>query len=199
MKKISVFVFILLFTITGFGLQNTAGDKASEDKEIAKTNDSLKRAFLYIKFANRRIHLIQKKEAKGKLKAKGKSEELYPLINEYRENIDKAYGEIMKAQALGRDTSSSINVVNQATSKHIEVLNKVLGKVPEKTKRAIKHAIEDAWPSVEGMQAAMHEVEFQGAHGRIKFDANGDNEGASWRPVIVTDQVWEYYKDYIAE
>lgn len=155
MKKISVLVFILFLTVTGLALQNSTVDKTSEDKEIAKTNDPLKKALLHIKFANNRIHLIQGKGAKGKLKAKGKLEELYPLINEYRENIDKAYGEIMKAQDLGRDTSSSLNVISQATSKHIEVLNRVLGKVPKQAKSAIRHAIE---VSQRGHQKAMENL-----------------------------------------
>lgn len=146
MKKATIFVFIILITITGFGLQKNTANKASEEREIAKSTDPLKKASLHIKFANERIRLIQGKVGIGKVG------ELNPLINEYRVNIDKAYGEIMKAQALGRDTSSSLNIMNQETSRHTKILNGVIGGVPEQARGAIRDTIE---VSQRGRQKAM--------------------------------------------
>lgn len=140
MKRIYILILIIIFSITGFGMQTSITEKASEEKEINKTKDPLKKASLHIKFANKRIQLIENK--RGKLTTEGNSENLNPLLNEYKENIDKAYNEIMKAQALGRNTTSAFNIVNQATSKHLVVLNRVLAKVPEQAKNAIRHAIE---------------------------------------------------------
>ncbi len=142
MKKIYIFILIIIFSITGFGFQNSITEKASEEKAINKIKDPLKKASLYIKFANKRIQLIENKRGNGKLTAKGNSDYLNPLINEYEENLDKAHNEIMKAQALGRDTTSSLEIISKATSKHLVVLNRVLAKVPEQAKNAIRHAIE---------------------------------------------------------
>ncbi len=142
MKRIYIFILIIIFSITGFGMQNSITEKASEEKAINKIKDPLKKASMHIKFANKRIQLIENKRGKGKLTTIGNSENLDPLINEYEENLDKAYNEIMKAQALGRDTTSSLNIINKATSKHLVVLNRVLAKVPEQAKNAIRHAIE---------------------------------------------------------
>lgn len=142
MRKINILFLVFILTTSVFGLQNNTINKASEEKEISKTKDPLKKASLHLKFADKRIHLIQHKGGKSKLIAKGNMEELYPLINEYLENINKSYSEITKAKALGRNTSSSLDIVNQATTKHLEVLNRVLAKVPEQAKDAIRHAIE---------------------------------------------------------
>jgi len=142
MRKTIVLIFIFIFAMTGFSLQNSKINKASEDEEIARAKGPLEKASVYIKFADKKVNLIQSKGSEGKLTEKGKEEELYPLINEYRENIDRAYGEIKKAQALGLKTNSSLDAVNRATSKHLEVLNRVLAKVPEQAKSAIRHAIE---------------------------------------------------------
>jgi len=153
MKKTTFFVFIILITITGFGLQKSTVNKASEEREIAKVADPLKKASLHIKFANERIRLIQGKVGIGKVG------ELSPLINEYRVNIDKAYGEVMKAQALGRDTSSSLNIINQETSRHTKILNGVIGEVPEQAKGAIRNTIE---VSQRGRQRAMENISNNG-------------------------------------
>lgn len=168
MKKISLLIFILLLTIIVFAFQIEPGDKGSEDKEIAKVKDPLKKALLHIKFADKRIKLIQGKRGKGNLK------ELEPLLSEYSENIDNAYGEIMKAQALGYDTSSSLEVVNQATSIHIEVLNRVLAKVPEHAKSAIRHAIE---VSQRGRQKAMENLSKHQKKQKKMTKTNGAEKG----------------------
>ena len=152
MRKMGIFAFILLLATAGFCFQNSSGDKPPEDKKISKVNDPLKRVFLHIKFANKRIHLIKKKRAEGEPK------ELYPLIDEYRENIEKAYNELMIGQAQGHDMSSALNAVNRATSKHIVVLNRVLAKVPEQAKGAIRHAIE---VSQRGRQTALENLSMQ--------------------------------------
>ncbi len=140
MKRIYILILIIFFSITGFGMQNSNTEKASEEKAINKIKDPLKKASMHIKFANKRIQLIENK--REKLTTEGNSGNFNPLINEYEENLDKAYNEIMKAQALGRDTTSSFNIINKATSKHLVVLNRVLAKVPEQAKKAIRHAIE---------------------------------------------------------
>ena len=67
---------------------------------------------------------------------------MYPHIDGYKASIDNAYDEIIKAQALGLNMNSSLTDLHQATSKHTEVLNRVLAKVPEQAKSAIKHSIE---------------------------------------------------------
>lgn len=155
MRKTIVLIFIFIFAMTVFSLQNSEINKASEDEEIARAKGPLEKASVYIKFADKKVNLIQSKGAKGELKEKGKKEELALLINEYMENIDRAYGEIMKAHSLGLNTSSSIDAANRATSKHLEVLNRVLAKVPEQAKSAIRHAIE---VSQRGRQQALQNL-----------------------------------------
>lgn len=170
MRKINALFIIFLLVLPGFSLKNTTVDQSSENKEIAKAKNPLEKASLHIKFADKRIHFIQDKWGKGKLKVKGKSEELYSLINEYEDNVDKAYGEISKAQALGLNTNSSLETVNQATSKHLEVLNRVLAKVPNQAKSAIRHAIE---VSQRGHQKALENLSKR----KIKQEKVGKNKG----------------------
>lgn len=172
MKRIYIFILIIILSITSFGFQTSITEKASEEKEINKTKDPLKKASLYIKFANKRIQLIENK--RGKLTTKGNLENLNPLINEYTENLDKAYNEIMTAQALGRDTTSSYNIVNQATSKHLKVLNRVLAKAPEHTKNALRHAIE---VSQRGHQKALQNLSKSKKNKNTMGNSSGPGKG----------------------
>lgn len=175
MKKINALFIVLLLTLPGLGLQSSPIDKSSEEKEIARANSPLKKASLHLKFADRRIHLIQNQRGKGKLKVKGNLDELSPLIEEYESNIDKAYDEILKATALGMNTDSTLMTVHQATSKHLQVLNRVLAKVPEQARSAIRHAIE---VSQRGHQRAVENLsKRKQKQKKVGKDNNGSGEG----------------------
>lgn len=175
MKKINALFIIFLLALPGLGQQNSTIDKSSEEKEIAKANSPLKKASLHLKFAEKRIHLIQKQGGKGKLKVKGNLDELSPLIKEYESNIDKAYIEILKATALDMNMDSTLITVHQATSKHLVVLNRVLAKVPEQAKSAIRHAIE---VSQRGHQRAVENLsKRKDKQKKVGKENNGSGEG----------------------
>jgi hypothetical protein len=110
-------------------------EKAFEKVQLTLARDEVSKARLRLELANERI-------AEGKsMVEKGKPEYLPDLVEEYEENLGKSQELAEAARAKGKQTFVVDELVAQATSVHVEVLEDVLEKVPEQAKPAIEKAI----------------------------------------------------------
>jgi len=110
--------------------------RQTETAELNASFDPLERATLHTRHAEERLAEAKSMVSKGRHKFVGN------LLKNYETSINGAMSEINRAQIQGRDVSEALSAVERSTRKHTEVLNDLLGKVPEEARPAIKHAIE---------------------------------------------------------
>jgi glutaredoxin len=72
---------------------------------------------------------------------KGEAKLIEKTLKRYENHLIKAQLRIEKAQEKGQNTEEVVNIVEEATQKHLVVLEEVLEKVPEEAKPAIRHAM----------------------------------------------------------
>jgi hypothetical protein len=134
----------LLFSATVFAQEEPEalpGDplyQAKRQMETAKLNasfDPLERATLHTEHAGERLAEMKAMVSGGGREFAGN------LIEDYETSLNAAMGEIDRARAQGRGVNRALEVVDQHTTKHTEVLTDLLGKVPEEARPAIQHAI----------------------------------------------------------
>jgi len=99
------------------------------------TFNDIKKAERYANLAAERLAEIQAIADKGKPKLVEKT------MKRYEKQLVKASFRIEKAKTKGKDTGEVSKTVAEATSKHLIVLERVLEKVPEQAKPAIRHAM----------------------------------------------------------
>jgi len=146
-KKLMLKVSVVCFLLGSFAfaqnqpeilpdVSNYHSKRQIEKDKLKTCSDPVERTKLHIKFAEERLA-----EAKAMI-SEGKREFLETLIKDYEESIDEAMNEIENAEEQGKDTKDVLKVVENATKKHIEVLQELLEKVPEPGKKGICRAIE---------------------------------------------------------
>ena len=140
-------------------------DRALESIKLALTFDHAKKAELHLKYANERLAEAQKVIGKNKEKY------LERLMRDREKELIETTEEISKAKSQGKDVDAVVQKVEEATSKHIAVLQGLLDKVPEAAKDSIQHAIE---MSSKGMAQAVESVskknESKEISGKPKFN-----------------------------
>lgn len=110
--------------------------RQAETDKLKFSRDPLERAALHAEHAGERLEDVKA------MVSKGRHEFTADLLKDYEKSLKMSVDEINKAQTDGRDVSKALSAVEKATMKHTEVLNDLLGKVPEQAKPAIRHAIE---------------------------------------------------------
>jgi hypothetical protein len=111
-------------------------DRAMESIKLAFTRNNEKRADLHLQNAEERLAEIQQMVQEKKTK-------YVDMLEEDREaSIAEAQQEITKAAAKGQDTEALSAQVAEMTSKHLEILQSLLDKVPEESKVGIQNAID---------------------------------------------------------
>lgn len=164
MKKLIVFNLILVILLSPLA----AAQEELPDPGI--TPDSflygLKRVFESIDlfFTFNKLAVAEKKikyaelrlsEAKAMSK-KGKSEFVKTLIKEYEENLNSSADIVEEEEKKGKNVTKLTELISLKASRHIEVLQEVLEKVPEQAKSAIEKAIN---VSSRGMERALKVLE----------------------------------------
>nr|MCK4929905.1 DUF4382 domain-containing protein [Nanoarchaeota archaeon] len=125
-------------------------DKAIEKIRLAFTFGNVKKAKLHMRFAEERLAELKV------MVGKGKPEYIDDLVQEHDEELQEAQEEIDKAAAKGKSVEEVATHVAEMTYKHILVLERVLGKVPEQAKEHIQHAIN---ASIRGNIQAVESIE----------------------------------------
>jgi hypothetical protein len=123
--------------------------KAVENTQIFLTLDSLDKASLHLKFAQRRIN-----EAEAMIE-KNKSNAVKKVLAEYKDQLAKSLAKAREAKKKGKNTEEVYEKVSEATLKHQEVLSEIYEKVPEQAKPAIEKAIEK---SIKGHEEALKAI-----------------------------------------
>ena len=96
-----------------------------------------------LKKAERLVKLAAERVAEAKaVVEKGRAEVARIALRRYKEQLEKALAKAERARTKGQSISEVIEIVAQATAKHLTVLEQVLEKVPEQAKPAILRARE---------------------------------------------------------
>lgn len=152
-KKLSLVLVLLIAALFFSRAAFSEDDKGSPGKGAAvSANDPVEKAMFHIRSAEEKMARIKSKMSEGN------AEGLESLTAEYEQDIKGARDNVDKARALGRDATFASEVVEKATARHIEVLNEVLNRVPDRAKSAIRHAIE---VSGKGRQRALENLQGQ--------------------------------------
>jgi hypothetical protein len=120
---------VLLVLAVGFASLATA----ASDRELTE-----KQANEYLKASDKALQKVEKAQQKGRLEEVKRSAEEY-VRNLGRINEALARGTVRESEAL--DVASR---VDEATLKHIAVLERVLGKVPEQARPALERALQQS-------------------------------------------------------
>lgn len=113
------------------------GPKAFRDKLwLALTRDTMKRAELMLLFADKRVGM-----AKVLIEG-GKPELGVSTAKRGEQYLEEAFNEQEKARATGADTSSFADKLARASLKHREVLEGVVGRLPEDAKPVVNQIID---------------------------------------------------------
>lgn len=152
-----------------------------ETAELNAAVDPLEKASVHLQHADSRVEEMRRSAARGN------TESLDRLSEDYAGAMQQAEEHIARARSRGRDTSRASQQVGAATQKHTEVLTGLLDQVPEQAVPAIRHARE---VSQRGRRTALEQL--RGSDGRrgIERDAGKDrrspaneaNEGFPSRP-----------------
>lgn len=106
--------------------------------------------------AERAIKLSEKRLSEARASVEEEKHELSErLMEDYEKNLMKAEEIVERAQERGRNMTQVRERVAKATSRHIEVLENVLEKVPEQAKPAIQRALES---SKRGQEEALDRI-----------------------------------------
>lgn len=131
--------------------------RAVERISLAMHRDPVGRAALHLQFADERLDEVAALVVRG--------QDASGLIDDLEAELNGAEHDALAAVALGRDSEELLAHVRAMIANHIEVLNDVLGRVPDQAKDAIQHAIDNA-----------EKADSNVLHGR-KNDGNGtDNK-----------------------
>ena len=110
--------------------------RAAERISLAMHRDPVGRIALQLQHASIRLSEVEALIAAG-----GDPSE---AIEGLEDALDGAELDALNAIALGKDSEALLAHVQEMISKHISVLNDVLGKVPDQAKDAIQNAIDNA-------------------------------------------------------
>ncbi len=151
MKKIFFSLVIISFLIGAFGVlaQNDMPSPGitpdsslyflkawKEEIQTFFTFGAEKKAKQYLHLADVRLAEYQKMIEKGKIEIAQKT------IEKYEKQLNRALQKIEELKTKGKDTKDISQKSEDAISKHIEVLEKNLQKVPDSAKKGIEKALE---------------------------------------------------------
>lgn len=93
--------------------------------------------------ADRNLRFAEKRLAEAqKMVEKGKTDLAQKWIDKYNERMDKALDLMNKAKEKGKDVKDVASRIEEATSKHLEILRALLSKVPVQARKGIERALE---------------------------------------------------------
>ena len=127
--------------------------RAVERVSLAMHRDPLGRVSLRLQFAETRLAEIEALIAAGR--------DPSDVLDDLDAELASAEGEALNAIALGRDAEALFEHVQSMISKHIEVLNTVLGKAPQQAQDAIERAISNAEKAQENVQRGRQQANNQ--------------------------------------
>lgn len=95
--------------------------------------------------ARQYLHLAEVRLAEyQKMIEKGKTEIAQRTLEKYQKQLNRALEKADQAQAQGKDIKDLAQRIEQATTKHLEVLQGNLEKAPEQAKKGLENAIENS-------------------------------------------------------
>ena len=149
MKKLYMIIMLILLTTSVFaqeeGMKKSGItpdsplyglDRAMESLRLALTFNSEKEANLHLEYAEERLAEIQK------MIEENKAQYVTKLELARQKSLNKSNEYMEKAKEKGRDVSELALKVQEATSKHLAILDGLLEKVPEQAREHIQNAIE---------------------------------------------------------
>ncbi len=102
---------------------------------VALATDPEEKALLFTEMANERINELDT------MVATGKTEYVEGLIRSYTRIMERAMRQILERIRERGDEGKALERVEKATEKHIRVLRRVLGQVPESARLTIRRVI----------------------------------------------------------
>jgi len=103
---------------------------------VALATDPEEKALLFTEMANERINELDT------MVATGKTEYVEGLIRSYTRIMERAMRQILeRIRERGGDERKALERVEKATEKHIRVLRRVVGQVPESARLTIRRVI----------------------------------------------------------
>ncbi|MDD5145316.1 MAG: DUF5667 domain-containing protein [Candidatus Pacebacteria bacterium] len=87
----------------------------------------------------------------------GKDEIAQKTLEKYEKQLNRAIEKVEELKKKGKDVTSISQKIEGTTSKHLEVLEKNLKKVPEAGQKGIKNAIQNSIKAVEKFQERISE------------------------------------------
>lgn len=80
---------------------------------------------------------------------KGKTEIAQKTLDKYGEQLNNALDKVKELQEKGKDVKDLSQKIEEAISKHLEVLQENLQKVPDEAKKGVENAIEKSQKGLE--------------------------------------------------
>ncbi len=84
-----------------------------------------------------------------KMLEKGKTEIAEKTLTKYQNQLNRALEKAEELKNKGKNVEELTTQIQEATSKHLEILNQNLQKVPEQAKKGIENAIENSQKQIE--------------------------------------------------
>ncbi len=150
---------------------------------IKKAFEGLGNAFAFGQKAKaeRALKLAKKRMAEAKAMAeKGKPEFVEKLNEEAEQKLEKAKQHAAKT----KDKEAVLQKVSSARAKHIEVLKRVLEKVPEQAKANLQRVVEKAEAKVAEQTAKFEEVK-----SKEKGTETAESKGPELKPVTSPEKL----------
>ena len=110
--------------------------RAVERVSLAMHFDHAGRAALHLQFAQKRLDEVEALAAAGK--------DPGDAAQAFDDELNRAEEDALQAVAVGQDADALLAHVQEMIAKHLDVLNGVLGRVPDQAKDAIQRAIDNA-------------------------------------------------------
>lgn len=96
------------------------------------------------------LHLADVRLAEyQKMVEKGKTEIAEKTLEKYQNQLDRALNKIEEVKIKGKDIKELSEKAEQATSRHLEVLQENLQRVPEQARKGLENAIENSSKNIE--------------------------------------------------
>jgi len=142
---------------------------------VALATDPEEKALLFTEMANERINELDT------MVATGKTEYVEGLIRSYTRIMERAMRQILeRIRERGGDERKALERVEKATEKHIRVLRRVLGQVPESARLTIRRVIRMCITQHERIMSRLRElkgVERKGGSERQGTKRGGNGKG----------------------
>ena len=142
---------------------------------VALATDPEEKALLFTEMANERINELDT------MVATGKTEYVEGLIRSYTRIMERAMRQILERIRERGDEGKALERVEKATEKHIRVLRRVLGQVPESARLTIRRVIRMCITQHERIMSRLRElnkgVERKGGSERQGTKRGGNGKG----------------------